>query len=132
MPPAPEIDDWIVAEYAGGVHPAEIGRRLGITAEQVLAVVSRTTTRAHPDPAPDELVDRVVAAYGQHQDPATIATQNGLTTDQVYEIVHRAAGIPEPYRMEPWVRALIIGAVVIAALVMAGVIWLTTEAAQVL
>jgi hypothetical protein len=129
MFPSPDLDDWIVAEYANGVDPAEIGRRVGLAEEQVLAVVSRTTTGSSPSSDPAE---QVIAAYAENQHPDLIAVQTGLTTDQVYDIVHRSAGIPKPYRMESWVVALIIGAAVLAVLVLAGGLWMMIEAGRIL
>ena len=118
---SPELDDWIVAEYARGADVAEIARRTGLGPEQVLAVISHATAGA--DPGVQERDDRIVAAYAQFQDPELIARQSGMTTGEVYDVVHRSVGVPAPYRVEPWVIALIAVAALAVLAGMAGVLW---------
>jgi hypothetical protein len=123
---SPELDDWIVAEYARGADVAEIARRTGLGPEQVLAVISHTTAGA--DPAQQERDDRIVAAYAQFHDPEQIAEQTGLTTGEVYDVVHRSVGVPAPYRAEPWVIILVVVASLVVLAGMAGVLWVLVNA----
>ena len=118
---SPELDDWIVAEYARGADVAEIARRTGLGPEQVLAVISHTTAVA--DPGVQDRDDRIVAAYAQFQDPELIAEQAGLTTGEVYDVVHRSVGVPPPYRVEPWVIILVVVASLGVLAGMAGALW---------
>jgi hypothetical protein len=123
---SPELDDWIVAEYARGVDVTDIAQRTGLHPEQVLAVISHATAGA--DPGRQERDDQIVAAYAQFHDPEQIAAQTGLTTGEVYDVVHRSVGVPAPYRVEPWVIALIIVASLAVLTGLAGVLWLFTRA----
>ncbi len=118
---SPELDDWIVAEYARGVDVADIAARTGLAPEQVLAVISHAT--AGPDPGVRERDDQIVAAYAQFHDPEQIAQQTGLTTGEVYDVVHRSVGVPAPYRVEPWVIVLVVVASLAVLAGMAGALW---------
>jgi hypothetical protein len=119
---SPELDDWIVAEYARGVDVADIAARTGLAPEQVLAVISHATAGA--DPGVQERDDAIVAAYAQFHDPEQIAQQTGLTTDEVYDVVHRSVGVPAPYRVEPWVIVLVIAGVLVVLSAMATTLWI--------
>lgn len=118
---SPELDDWIVAEYARGVDVAEIARRTGLGPEQVLAVISHATAVA--DPVVLDRDDRIVAAYAQFQDPELIAQRTGLTTGEVYDVVHRSVGVRPPYRVERWVIVLVVIAALGVVAGMAGAMW---------
>ena len=125
MMPSQQWDDWIVGAYADGMDAEEIGRRTGLTTEQVLAVVSATT--AGPDAAAHALEETIVGSYAQYQDPELIAQRTGLSTAQVYEVLHRSSGVRAPYRMEGWVIAVIVAGALVALLALAAVVFLVTR-----
>jgi hypothetical protein len=123
---SPELDDWIVAEYAGGADVADLARRTGLAPEQVLAVITHAT--AGPAPGVQERDEQIVAAYAEFHDPEQIARQTGLTTGEVYDVVHRSVGVPAPYRVEPWVIVLVVAAVLAVLTAMATAVWVFVSA----
>lgn len=116
---SPELDDWIVAEYARGVDVADIARRTGLAPEQVLAVVSYATAGATPEVP--ERDDRIAAAPAELPEPEQIARQTGLTTDEGYDV-------PAPYRVEPWVSVLVVVASLALLAGLAGALWVLLRA----